>query len=177
MRTRRDSTWIDSEHPVSGILIHRWLWYVALVDLHYILDFGCRIQVHVSETSLHSFLNFYKYLIVWNENFRNLYMIIILLHFPGVVVILSGYCVRFEITLKSVIVVFVNAIFIMYSCTHFGLWTAEKIFRTCHNIVSVGHFITQIVICTLVLWILSVVGRILIKQMINLGLKITAWMC
>lgn len=112
MRTRRDSTWIDSEHPVSGILIHRWLWYVALVDLHYILDFGCRIQVHVSETSLHSFLNFYKYLIVWNENFRNLYMIIILLHFPGVIVILSGYCVRFEIILKSVIVVFVNAIFI-----------------------------------------------------------------
>lgn len=176
MRTRRDSTWIDSEHPVSGILIHRWLWYVALVDLHYILDFGCRIQVHVSETSLHSFLNFYKYLIVWNENFRNLYMIIILLHFPGVVVILSGYCVRLEIILKSVIVFFVNAILFMYSCTHFGLWTAEKIFRTCHNIVSVGHFITQIVICILVLWILSVVGRILIKQMINLGLKITAWM-
>lgn len=101
--------------------------------VHYILDFGCRIQVHVSETSLHSFLNFDKYLIVWNENFRNLYMIIILLHFPGVVVILSGYCVRFEITLKSVIVVFVNAIFIMYSCTHFGLWTAEKIFRTDFN--------------------------------------------
>lgn len=39
-------------------------------------------------------------------------MIIILLHFPDVVVILSGYCVRFEIILKSVIVVFVNAIFI-----------------------------------------------------------------
>lgn len=39
-------------------------------------------------------------------------MIIILLHFPGVVVILSGYCVRLEIILKSVIVFFVNAIFI-----------------------------------------------------------------
>lgn len=39
-------------------------------------------------------------------------MIIILLHFPGVVVILSGYCVRFEIILISVIVLFVNAIFI-----------------------------------------------------------------
>lgn len=192
MRTRRDSTWIDSEHPVSGILIHRWLWYVALVDLHYILDFGCRIQVHVSETSLHSFLNFYKYLIVWNENFRNLYMIIILLHFPGVVVILSGYCVRFEIILISVIVVFVNAIFIYVFMYAFRFNEQRKkyseptlmrcFFNGFHEVpfgaikLWVGHFITQIVICTLVLWILSVVGRILIKQMIKLGLKITAWM-
>lgn len=48
-------------------------------------------------------------------------MIIILLYFFGVVVILSGYCVCFEIIFKSVIVVFVNVIFIMYLCMYFGL--------------------------------------------------------
>lgn len=61
-------------------------------------------------------------------------MIIILLHFPGVVVILSGYCVRFEIILKSVIVVFVNAIFIYVFMYAFRFnEQRKKIFRTDFN--------------------------------------------
>lgn len=51
---------------------------------------------------------------------------IIILHFPGVVVILSGYCVRFEIILKSVIVVFVNAIFIYVFMYAFRLMNSGK---------------------------------------------------
>lgn len=82
-------------------------------------------------------------------------MIIILLYFFGVVVILSGYCVCFEIIFKSVIVVFVNVIFIMYLCMYFGLWIVEKIFWIDFNVLFFNGFYEGF-FGVIILWVLVI---------------------